>query len=135
MTFNEAREAISNTIYTLHTVNYAAVPIVMPNAKGLDIENEAGPFVQLEINFNVSRQLQMGAKCTKTYGHIVVSHHVREQFGLKSSMEYTDFLVTNLALQTIDDVIYREVAPTGQDLAIGWYTVFNFVPFQIFNIT
>ncbi|MCK5614393.1 hypothetical protein KAR91_71665 [Candidatus Pacearchaeota archaeon] len=134
MTFNDAREAISNTVYTLHMASYASVPIVLPNKKGVDIENEEGPFVQLKINFGPSRQLQMGAKCTKTQGHIVISHHVREQYGLKSSMEYTDFLVSSIGLQTIDDVIYREVAPTGQDLAIGWYTVFNFIPFRIFNI-
>ena len=135
MTFDDARQAITNTVYNLHTTSYPSVPIVLPNQKGLDIENETGPFVQLEIRFDVTRQLHMGAACTKSAGHIVVSHHVREQYGLKSSLEYTDFLVSNLSLQTIDDVIYKEVAPTGQDLAIGWYTVFNFVPFHIYNIT
>ncbi len=134
MTFNEAREKISQAIYDLHVANYPGVPIIMPNKKGLDIENEAGPFVQVEIHFDVSRQLELGGPRTISAGRVVVSHHVREEDGTRDSLLYSDFLVDNIGLKTIDSVEYRAVAPTGQDLSIGWYSVFNSIPFQIFNI-
>ena len=135
MTFNETRQAICSTIYTLHTTNYPAVPIVMPNQKELDLENIDGPFVELQIEYDKSEQLQIGAKCTKTSGQIILHYNVREHKGLKSSFEYTDFLVANVGLQTINEVIYREVIPSSMQEAMGWVTVMNFIPFRVFNIT
>lgn len=133
MNFEGARSAISNTIYTLHTANYAGVPIYMPNQDGPDLESLTTPYVEADILWDANRQMGLGNRSTGMRGRLLVSYHIREGNGTKSASGYTDFLQTNIGLQTLSDVEYREVFPAGPDLSIGWYSVYNYIPFIVYN--
>jgi hypothetical protein len=127
--FTDLRTKIFGMYQALHDASYPAVPVNYPNRTIVDPEQRTDPFVI--ANWLLStRQKELGYRNLRVKGALHVSYYYRPNTGVIQSTQFTDFLLANIALKTINGVVFSEVTPYNAGME-GWEGTLNVIPFQI----
>lgn len=129
MNFEEFRKTIIGIFQDLHEGEYPSTLVDYPNKPRVDSEHQEDPWVRVELAINSNKQLCFGQTYTRIAGWLYVTTFVRTGDGTKWQTEYSDFLDSNFSLETISNILFKELLPLPGVGYPGWYAVRNVLPF------
>ncbi len=134
--FDTTREKLTTLVKAFHTTYYPTMEVNYPNRTITDVEQAEDPFVKIEWTMKPEAMSLPYRNCVRVSGLLILNHYVREGSGSKVHNDYSDLLLTHLAMKTLDSVNFFELNPINSKVLKGFDSTMNAINYEIeyFNV-
>lgn len=129
-TYVEARDAIVGLVNGAWPAEYPDDPVFYENALRVDLDEVAGSFLRVEIEFDDARQSTVGvAPQHRVYGAAHFTVFTKDGAGVRHVLERLQFLTDVAKFQSISGVRMQAPRPGPRGYKDGWRSYELRVPF------
>lgn len=127
--YEDLRQKMITLCKAKHTASYPTLPVNYPGLVTVNPENRTEPWVIMSVSFEKTRRM-IGSRSVIVRGSIELQYMYRAGSGSAGTSLYSDFVLAQIAMQTITGIKFEELTPYVAPLE-GWEGTLNVVPFQI----